>query len=132
MMTSFSVTSFKKAISMFKEDSMQILTQKSWILCFRLDGLVMHPDTRQSEKLLNSSSVHPSGHHGNTSGRSSEFEKIVVFLCRHGVGRQPVSVRTIGQHRPNAVLDKEITCRHFATVRTLGQHSQDAALIRKV
>jgi hypothetical protein len=33
---------------MFKEDSMQILTQKSRILCFRLDGPVNRLDAHQS------------------------------------------------------------------------------------
>jgi hypothetical protein len=83
------------------------------------------------EKLLNSSSVHPFGHHRNTSRRPSEFEKIPVFLCRHGLGRQLASVQMTRQHRLDAVLDKEITCRQLATVRTLGQHRPDVALIWK-
>jgi len=43
-MTSISVTSCKNAISVFKEDSVHISTQKSRILCFRRDGPVMRPD----------------------------------------------------------------------------------------
>jgi hypothetical protein len=31
----------------FEEDSVQISTQKSQILCFYLDGLVMRPDAHQ-------------------------------------------------------------------------------------
>jgi hypothetical protein len=107
------------------------------------------------EKLLNNSRLHSSGSHGNTSGLSSEFEKISVFLCRQGVGRQlaPIqmtrqhrldeildkeivciqsaSVRTLGKHRPNAVLDKAIMCRQVAAVQVLGQHRLDATLIWK-
>jgi hypothetical protein len=127
-MTSFSVISFKKAISVFQEDFVQIPTQKSRILCFCQDGPIMRPNAHQCQKLLNSSSVHLFGCHGNTS---LEFEKIPVFLCRHGLGRQLASVRTTGQHCPDVVLDKEITCRQFATIQTLGQHRLDAALIWK-
>jgi hypothetical protein len=47
-MTSSSVISCKKAISVFKEDSVQIPTQKRQVLCFRSDGLVKHPDDHQS------------------------------------------------------------------------------------
>jgi hypothetical protein len=83
------------------------------------------------EKLLNSSRLHSSGRHGNMSGRSSEFEKIPEFLCRHKLGRQPASVRTTGQRCPDAFLDKKIMCRQFATVRTLGQHCTYVTLIWK-
>jgi len=108
------------------------------------------------KKLLNSARLHPSGRHGNTSGCSSDFVKILAFLCRHGVGRQlalvwmtrqhcpnaeildkeiacihSTFVRTPEQHHPDAVLDMEITCRQVATDWTLGQHCLDAALIWK-
>jgi hypothetical protein len=97
-MTSFRVTSCKKAISVFKEDSVQIPTQKSWILCFRPNGSVKRPDAHQlatsiqttwqdcpdahqCREASNSLRLLPSGWHGNTSGRSSEFEKIPTFQC---------------------------------------------------
>jgi hypothetical protein len=70
-----------------------------------------------SVKKPNNSRLHLSGHHGNTSGRTSEFEKIPAFLHRHGVGRQLAPARMLGQHSPDAkILDKEITCIHFASV----------------
>jgi hypothetical protein len=84
------------------------------------------------EKLLNSSSVHLSRRHGNTSRRYSEFEKIPVILCKHGLGRQLASIWTLGQHRPDSVLDKEIMCRQFEIVWTLEQHRPDAPLIWRV
>jgi hypothetical protein len=84
------------------------------------------------EKLLNSSRLHPFGRHGNTSGCSSEFEKILVFLCRYGLGRKHAFDRTTGQHCPDAVLDKEIICRQFATVRTSGPHRLDAVLDKEI
>jgi len=46
-MTSFSVTSFKKGISEFQEDSVHIQLSKSRILCFRSDCLVICPDAHQ-------------------------------------------------------------------------------------
>jgi len=47
-MTSSSVTSWKKATSVFKEDSVQIPTQRSRITCFHPDNPVKHPDSHQS------------------------------------------------------------------------------------
>jgi hypothetical protein len=46
------------------------------------------------EKLLNSSRLHPFGRHGNTPGCSSGFEKIPVFICKHGLGRQHAPIQT--------------------------------------
>jgi hypothetical protein len=43
-MTSFGVITCMKAILVFKEDSMQIPTQKSQILYFHPDGPVKRPD----------------------------------------------------------------------------------------
>jgi hypothetical protein len=37
------------------------------------------PDAHQCLEASNSSRLHPSGHNGKSSGRSSEFEKIPVF-----------------------------------------------------
>jgi len=47
-MTSSSVTSCKKAISVFKEDSMHIPTKKNQILCFRPDNPIKCLDAHQS------------------------------------------------------------------------------------
>jgi hypothetical protein len=92
----------------------------------------MRPDTHQCREASDSSRLHPSGHHGNTFGHFLEFKKIPVFLCRHGLGRQPASIQKVGQHHQDEVLDKEITCRQFATILMLGQHRLDVALIRKL
>jgi hypothetical protein len=122
----------KKLFQVFKKDSMQISTQRSRIPCLCLDGPVMHPDAQQCREASNSSRLHPFGHHGNTSGCSSEFEKIPTFLCRHGVGRQLAPVWMLGQHHLDTeILDKEIACIHSASVQTTGQHRPDAALIWK-
>jgi hypothetical protein len=47
-MISSSVISCKKAISVIKEDYVQIPTQKSRIPCFRPEVLVKRPDAHQS------------------------------------------------------------------------------------
>jgi len=107
----FSVTSIKKAISEVQRRFCAVdNSEKVKSLVFRPDGPVMVPDTLLCSTLL------PSGCQGNTFGRSSEFEKILVFLYRHGLGRQLAFVCTTGQHGPDVVLDKEIMCRQFATV----------------
>jgi hypothetical protein len=49
-MTSFSVTSFKKAISNFQEDFVQIPTQKKSDPCFRSDDPVMRPNAHQCQE----------------------------------------------------------------------------------
>jgi hypothetical protein len=65
-MISSSVTSFKKAISVFKEDSMQISTQKSRILSLHPDGLVMCLEAyqcREASEQLQVASVRTSWQH---------------------------------------------------------------------
>jgi hypothetical protein len=69
-------------------------------------------------KKLNSSRLHLSKRHGNTSGRTLEFEKTPTFLHRHKAGRQLAPVRTLGQFHPDTkILVKEITCILFASIR---------------
>jgi hypothetical protein len=76
-MTSFSVTSIKKAISEFQKDSAKFPTQQ------KSDPLF--PSGRPPVSIrFWQLSVHPYGRQGNTSGRSSMFEKNPDFLCRHG------------------------------------------------
>jgi hypothetical protein len=85
--------------------------------------------TPSSVEKLNSSRLHPSRRHGNTSGHTSGFKKIPAFLHKHGMGRQLAPVRTLGQHRPDAkILDNEIACNHSTSVRMIGQHRPDAVL----
>jgi hypothetical protein len=131
-MTSISVTTWKKAISVFKEDSVQIPTQKSQIHCSVRTAKSCIWTPISVEKLLNSTSVHLSGCHGNTSGRFLEFEKIPVFLYRHRLGKQFASIRMTGKHSPDEILDKEVTCRQIATVQTTGQHRPDAVLDKAI
>jgi hypothetical protein len=91
------------------------------ILCrFQLRKVGSHVSIRTTQSCVrtpiivekpNSSRFHPSRRHGNTSGRTLEFEKILAFLHRDGVGRQLAPVRTSGQHHPDAeILDNEILC----------------------
>jgi hypothetical protein len=83
-----------------------------------------------SVKKPNSSRLHTSGRHGNTSRRTSKSEKIPTFLCRYGVGRQLEPVRTSRQRRLDAeFLDKEIACIHSASVQKIDQHRPDAILL---
>jgi hypothetical protein len=120
----------EKLFQVFKEDFVQIPTQKSRIPCFHLDGPIMRPSAHQCREALNSSRLHPSGHHGNTSGLSSEFEKIPALLSKHGLGRQLPPVQTPRQHRPDTeILDKEIACIHYASVQMTGQYRLDMVLV---
>jgi hypothetical protein len=117
----------------FNEDSVQIPTQRSRILCFRLGVPIMRLDAHQCREASNSSRLHPSGRHGNTFGHFSVFEKISALLYRHGLGRQLGLVRTTGQHHLDAeILDKEIVCIHSASVRTTGQYRPDAVLVMAI
>jgi hypothetical protein len=109
----------------FKEDSVLIPTQKSWILCFRPDGPEKRPDAHQSATSVgttwqyrsdihqcledtNSSRLHSSEHHDKTSGCTLEFDKKSDFLLKHRCGKTAAFVWTSGQHRPAAVLTKVI------------------------
>jgi hypothetical protein len=62
----------EKVISMFKEDSVQIPTQRSRILCFRLDGPIMRPDAhqyREASEQFQVASVRTSWQHVRTHFR---------------------------------------------------------------
>jgi len=61
IMTSSSVTSCKKVISVFKEDSVQNSRQRSWIPCIHLDVPVNCPDALQSSNTRLNDVVIPSG-----------------------------------------------------------------------
>jgi hypothetical protein len=81
-MISSSVTSCKKVISVFNEDSVQIPTQKSQNPCFRPDDSLKRPDTHQSatsvrttwqylpdahQCLEDQGCIHPDAHQCSTS-----------------------------------------------------------------
>jgi hypothetical protein len=93
---------FKK----FKEDFVQIPSQKSQIPSFYLDGLVMRPDANQCPKVLNCSKLHPFGRRNNNSRCSSVFGRKSDFLLKHRYGKTVASVRTLGLHRLDDILDK--------------------------
>jgi hypothetical protein len=140
---------FKK----FKEDSIQIPSQRSQIPSFHSNGPVMRPDAHQCPKVSNYSRFHPSRRLSNTSECSLVFDNKLDFLLRHRYGKTAASVRTLGLHRSDAILDRaklgeelqpsgcrgntvrtpiilmKITCSRSATIRTLGQHRPDVALI---
>jgi hypothetical protein len=138
---------FQKSGSRYsKEDSVQIPTQRNWIPRFLLDGPIRCPNSHQCLEDSNSSRLQQSGRHGNTFGRSLEFDKKSDLLFRHmwednsigpdnrvtPSGRDPwriATVRTTGHHRPEAVLIMVITSSRSATVRMIGEHHPDAALI---
>jgi hypothetical protein len=77
-----SVMCFKK----FKEDSVQIPSQKNWIPSFCPNSPYMCPDAHQCLEDSNCSSLHP-------SGRYSKFEKNPAFKV-HPSGRRGNTVRT--------------------------------------
>jgi hypothetical protein len=67
-----------------------------------------HTSRRPSvSRRFESSRLHPSGHHGNTSGRSSEFDKESNFLHKHIYGKTAASVRTTWQHRSDVTLIRQ-------------------------
>jgi hypothetical protein len=74
-MTSSSVTSCKKDISVFKEDSVQITTQRSQIPCFRSDDQVKRPDSHQSANIRPDEVVISSGR--PSMSRSLELIKVI-------------------------------------------------------
>jgi hypothetical protein len=144
-MTSSSVTSCKKAISVFKE-SVQIPSQKSRILCFCPDA----HQCREASEQFQVASIWTSWQHIQTLFRVREDScfplqtQIGKTACTRSENRQnhpdeildkeiayiqSATIRTPGQHRLDVVLDKVIMCRQVATVRTLGQHYSDATLI---
>jgi hypothetical protein len=90
----------RKLFQKFQKDFVQIPTQKSQILRFRPDDLVMHLCAHQCQEASNNLRLHPFKRHANTFERSSKFEKIPAFLRRHELRRQ----LTTGQHHPDAVL----------------------------
>jgi hypothetical protein len=76
-MTNFSVTSFKKTISEFQEDSAKFPIQQ------KLDPLFLSGHPSMSRRFCQLS-VHSFERQGNTSGCTLVFEKNPNFLCRHG------------------------------------------------
>jgi hypothetical protein len=104
---------------MFKEKSVQIPSQRSRIPSFRPDGLDMPPDAHQCLEDSNSSRLHPSGRHGNTSKHSLEFDKKSNFLFRRRYEKTAASIRTTRQRRPDAILDK---ARHGEELQPSGSH----------
>jgi hypothetical protein len=138
---------------MLKEDSVQIPNQRSRILSFRPDNTVMRLDAHQCPEVSNNSRLHPSSVAATPPNAHQSSTRKSNFLLRHSYGKIDVSVRTIGQHRPDAILDKAkrgeelqlsgrqgntvpdevfimvFTCSRSATARTLGQHCSDTTLI---
>lgn len=107
-MSFISKSSFQKSGSRCsKENFVQIPIQRSWIPRFCSYGLVMHPNAHQCLEDSNSSSLHPSRHHGNTSESSSEFNKKSNFLHKHINGKIATSIRMTRQHRPDASLIRQ-------------------------
>jgi hypothetical protein len=104
---------FKK----FKEDSVQISSQRSQIPSFRLNGPVMRLDAHQCPEVLNCSRLHPSAHHCLTRNRIS-FSDRDIGRQLHLSGRQVYTVWML------SLISK--TWRRITTIRTSGQHRLDA------
>jgi hypothetical protein len=113
-----SVTCFMKAISVFKEDSVQIPTQRSRIPSNRPDDVVF-PSERSSVNNIRQDDVN------FPSGRPSVSRNFELF--------KSASVQTTWQYHPDAI---QCTSRNWIscpdtdweteTVRTEGQHHPDA------
>jgi hypothetical protein len=99
-MTTCSVTSFKNAISsvqgrfyaVFKLEQSDpkfpsgrpSLSVRTLISQQHMSGQVAIPSRpHQCLEASNNARLQPSGQHGNMSGHSSEFDKILVFKCIH-------------------------------------------------
>jgi hypothetical protein len=67
----FKVFISEKCFKMFKEDFVQIATQRSRIPSFCPDGSVMRPDAHLCLEDSQCSNVHPFECHGNISGHTS-------------------------------------------------------------
>jgi hypothetical protein len=67
----------------FKEDSVQFQSQNNRIPGSRIrpDEMAIPSGPHQCVEASNKARLQPFGRHGNTSGPSSEFEKIPVFKC---------------------------------------------------
>jgi hypothetical protein len=114
----------------------QIPTQRSRIPCFHPDNPVKRSDAHQSATSIRTTwqyrlRLHSSERHGNTFGRSSEFQKNPEFKCISE------SVRTTWLHRPDAFqcstsktdfFPKNRYGKTTATVRTMSCSRQDAIL----
>jgi hypothetical protein len=130
----FRVFISEKCFKMFKEDSMQIPTQKSRIPRFRSDGLVMRSDAHQCQEAEGCicpdvMATHPGALQSSRRIRFS-FEDTYMGRQLHPLGRQGNTIRTrslIRQYMEKNCnrLDvkatiMKITCSRVATVQTLG------------
>jgi hypothetical protein len=125
-MTSFNLTSIKKAISKFQEDFAQFPTQQKSDPLFRSDVLLCREDSASSACIRLDNRATP-------SRCSSVFKKNPDFLSRHKLERQLATVRTLGQHcldmtliRKRVMRVMEGSCsfssgRSMSTQRTLNQ-----------
>jgi hypothetical protein len=89
-MTSSSVTSSKKSISVFKEDSVQIPTQRSRIPCFRPDDPVKRPDSHQLAISVQRGGVIPSG----PPSMSRIFELFKVCIRPDVMANRPAALQS--------------------------------------
>jgi hypothetical protein len=106
-MTSFSVTSFKKAISEFQKDLAKFLTQQSWIPYSCPDNPVKHSDTLLCLEDSDSAAYIRLDVRAIPSGCSSVFKKNPEFLCRHRSGKTACTRPDSRATSPGHGLNKE-------------------------
>jgi hypothetical protein len=108
----------------FRPDAHQCLETSNCQDCIRPDIMANHLAAIKSSRRIQCSSAsvrttwqyRPDAIQCSTSNR--------VSVSDTDMGRQLQTVRTLGQHRLDAILGK--------TIRTLGQHRPDAALLWKL
>jgi len=84
----FRIFILEKWFKMLKEDSMQIPSQRSRIPSFCPDSPDIRPDAHQCLEDSNSSRLHLSGRHGNTSGAHQSSTWNQISFIDTNMGRQ--------------------------------------------
>jgi len=103
-MTSFSITSFKKAVSEFQEDSTQFPTQQKSNPLFPSERACEASGQPSVLRRFCELNIHSSGRQGNTIQTLFSVREESGVLYKHGLERQLAIVQMLGQHRPDVAL----------------------------
>jgi hypothetical protein len=129
-MTSFNVTSIKKAISEFQEDFAQLTTQQKSEPLFpseRTRDMSVRPSVLRRFWTAQHSSMHSSGQQGNTVRTLVNVWEESRFPLQTRIRKTTCNRPTLGQHCLNeALIRKRVKCvierRLEFTVRTLSAY----------
>jgi len=129
-MTSYSVTSFKNAISEVPGRFCANSNSEKLAPWFP-SGRPSHA-SHQCREASNSSRLHPSERHGNMYECQLKFENYLDFLCIHVYGKTFASVQTTGQHRPDEVFNKATRGQELQSFRRQGNTFRTRTLLWKL